>query len=179
MSTIKTNRLQTLNGDTFNLPVQVVRSTVGVGGTTSSDLVNDNASYALAFTTTTWTDIAFLQLAITPKFVNSVIRLELHYFVNNSGNSNNAALRIRRDTTIIWQPQRNATGPYGTGHSTNSSLYMMQPLVCYDTPNTVNPITYVLQYRAYSSGSTCRLFGHPGSGEYAPVVTFAAMEFAQ
>lgn len=179
MSIVRANKIQDLNGSTYHVPVQIVRTSVGTTGTISNSLVNADPAWAIATTTTTWTDYNYLQLTITPKFSTSIIRLELPYFTNNSGNSNNAAIRIVRGTNIVWQPMHNSVGPYGVGHSTNSALYMTQTIVCYDTPNTVSPITYIIQYRAYSNTNTVRLFAHPGATEYGPITTFTAMEFAQ
>lgn len=180
MSTIKTNRLQTLNGDTYNLPVQVVRSVLGgTAGTTSNDQTNDNPAWAISTTSTTWTDTTNLQLTITPKFVNSIIKLELSIYLHNGGANRAAGIRIIRGTTIVWRPGSNSTGPYGLNFNSAGEQYLQPFITCYDSPAVVTPVTYSLQYRSYNGTGASNFFGQVGSGQYAPPNTFTAIEIAQ
>jgi hypothetical protein len=156
--------------------VQVVRSTLGNQGTTST-AANENASYVLSFTTTTWTDTNLLATTITPKFSNSLIFLSISVFANQDNSSGEAApsYRIIRGTTVLWQPQTNSSGPYGLTYS-SSQHYEHNTVECWDQPNTISPITYSLQYRSYGGASISRLFGYPGAQQWSPINCFTIME---
>ena len=158
--------------------VQVVRSSLGNQGTTSSP-ANENASYALSFTTTTWTDTSLLSLTITPKFANSSLFLSLCIFANQDASDGSASpsIRIIRGSTVLFQPQTNSTGPYGLVY-TNAQNYRQMTIQCWDQPNTTSPVTYSLQYRSYNGASTARLFGYPGSQQWSPTNFFTVMEIA-
>lgn len=158
--------------------VQVVKSTLGSIGTTSSP-ANENASYALSFTNTSWADTSLLSLTITPKFANSYMFLNLSIFYNQDAASGDAspAIRIIRGTTVLFQPQTNTTGPYGITYA-NTQHYDHKTIQCWDQPNTLSPITYSLQYRSYNGAATARLFGYPGTQQWSPTNAFTVMEIA-
>ena len=177
MSIVKTNKFQTLAGDTMNVPIQVVRTSVGNQATTSAKS-NENAAYAISTTTTTWTDYSFLQLTITPKFANSIIKLELCCYLNQDATTGygGVGIRIRRGTTIVWEPQSNTTGPYGSLYS--GQVYFTPTFIVFDSPAVTTPITYILQYRTYN-GTSSTLFAYPGSTQFGSINTFVATEIAQ
>lgn len=180
MSTVKANKIQTLNGDTYNVPIQVVKTVLGDSlGTTSNDSTQDQPAWVISTTTTTWTDTSNLQLTITPRFANSLIKLELHIYAGTGAAAKAAAIRIVRGTTILWRPTSNSTGPFSLGYISGSDGHFHHTLITYDSPNTTSPVTYRLQYRTYSGGSVSNLFGWPAAGHYAPINTFTAMEIAQ
>jgi hypothetical protein len=181
MSTIKTNKFQTLDGLTYNVPIQVVTSSLGTAdlGTTdtsTSDRTNLTPSYSISTTTTTWTNTSNLQTTITPKFSNSIIRGELCVYLHNNSVNNAAAVRIVRGNKIIWRPIMDTTGPYSLGWSSafHHGTYVITFI---DSPATTSPVTYSLQYRAYTGSSTF-LFG-PGSGGYGNGQYFILTEYAQ
>lgn len=183
MSTIKTNKFQTLDGLTYSVPIQVITSSLGAAdlGTTdtsTSDRTNNNPAWALRSTTTTWTDTPNLQLTITPKFQTSIIRLELTVTLSTDASANAAGLRVRRGNKIVFRPAVNTTGPYGLGYSgSGGNLWSQYNVVFYDTPSTTSPVTYTLQYRTYNGG-TCHWFGYV-TGDWAPANWFTATEYAQ
>jgi hypothetical protein len=189
MSVLKLDQIQSRTGGNITSPntiispgnvIQVVKTQLGVQGTTSS-AANVNSSYALTFTTTTWTDTSLLSLTITPKASNSLMMLYLSIFVNQDSSDAQAApsIRIVRGSTVIWQPQTNATGPYGLTYSTSSQHYEQPTIMCSDIANTLSPITYSLQYRTYGGVANGRLFGYPGADQWSPINTFTVMEIAQ
>ncbi len=181
MSIVKTNKFQTLNGSTINVPIQLVSTSIHTDcGTTTNDQTNNSPStYGLTTTTTTWTDYAYMQLSITPRFATSIIKLDLSWYHYSGGNANAGALRIRRGTTIVWRPMSNSTGPFSAGYAGSSDTHMHYHISVIDSPATISPITYVIQYRTYSGGATSRFFHWDSSGHYAPPATFVATEIAQ
>ena len=182
MSIIRANKIQTVNGNTYNVPLQVVTASIHSNcGTTSNDQTNNSpTTYGLTTTTTTWTDYPYMQLSITPRFATSIIKLDLHWYMHNGGSAQAGALRIRRGTTIVWRPMMNSTGPFSMGYQdgTNLGLHMHYGISVVDSPATTSPITYILQYRTYN-GANIKFFHWDSSGHYAPPATFTAMEIAQ
>lgn len=182
MSIVKTNKFQTLDGMTYNVPIQVVTSSLGAAdlGTTlsaTSDRTNYNASYTIASTTTTWTDTSHLQLTITPKFSNSMIKLGLCVYLNNTANNGAPGIRVIRGTKIVFRPALNTSGPFGVGYSGTGAQHSTYFFEFYDYPETTSPVTYRLQYRSYDGGS-CRWFGHEGE-HWSHANYFTATEIAQ
>ena len=182
MSIVKTNKFQTLDGLTYNVPIQVVTSSLGASdlGTTdtsTSDRTNLSPSYSITTTTTTWTDTSNLQLTITPKFSTSLIKLELSIYLRTNVTTGDAAsVRIRRGNKIVWRPILDTTGPYST-FWTNTSIHPQMAVIFMDNPQTTSPVTYTLQYRTYNGGSA-QLFG-PAAGSYGNAQYLIATEYAQ
>lgn len=181
MSIVKTNKFQTLDGMTYNIPIQVVTSSLGAAdlGTTdtsTSDRTNLSPAWSIITTTTTWTDTTNLQLTLTPKFANSIIKLDLCVYLLNNSASNAAAIRIKRGNKIIWRPVMDTTGPYSLGW-TSAFIHGTYNITTYDAPATTSPTTYSLQYRTYNGGQ-CTLFG-PSTGAYGNSNYFTATEIAQ
>lgn len=172
---------QNTQGVNYNTPIQVVSTAIHTDcGTTSNDQTNNSPStYGLTTTTTTWTDYAYMQLSITPKFASSKIKLDLSWYHYSGGNAYAGALRIRRGTTIVWRPMMNTTGPFSMGYAGGSDTHMHYHISVIDSPATTSSITYVLQYRTYNGGGTSRFFHWDSSGHWAPPATFTAMEIAQ
>lgn len=172
-------------GTNYNVPIQVVTSSLGTNlGTTvssTSDRTQDQPSWAFASTTTTWTDMPLnqLQLTITPKFSTSIIKLGLAITMNNGTNNNAAGVRVRRGTTIVFRPLINNVGPVSTFFtSTGGASWAQFFYEFYDSPATTSSITYNLQYRTYS-GATAYWFGGSVPGDYAGANYFTATEIAQ
>lgn len=147
---------QDTQGNKQNTVVQVVKSVLGEDlGTTSSDQTNNFPAWVITTNTSTWTDTNNLQLSITPKFANSLIRLDLCFHNGTRGNANSAAVRVIRGDKIVFRPMSNATvGPFSMNFHGSTGTHTMQSFVFYDTPNTTNTVTYSLQYRAYTTGSS-------------------------
>lgn len=179
MSTIKTNKIQTLAGATFHVPIQVVTSSLGTDlGTTTNDQTNNNPAWAFTSTTTTWADTTNLQLTITPKFANSLIRLDLSAYLYSGGANRAGALRIRRGTTIVMRPHHNATGPFSMGYNEAGGDHTHHFLTSYDSPATTSPVTYTLQYRTYNGGAV-HFFAQAANNNYGALNILTATEIAQ
>lgn len=179
MSIVKTNKFQTLAGDTINVPLQVVKVSLGDNlGTTSNDQTNENPSWAFSSTTTTWTDTNNLQLTITPKFASSLIKLELSMFIHNGGTSKAGAIRVVRGTTILLRPVYNTVGPFSFAFG-ETARHDHLMFTFFDTPNTTSPVTYRLQYRTYNGGTASHFFGYSAANHWAPYNVFVATEIGQ
>lgn len=172
---------QDTQGNTQNTVLQVVKTSLGDDlGTTTDDNTNDFPAWVITTNTSTWTDTNNLQLSITPKFANSLIKLELCIYTGTRGNANSAGLRVIRGDKIIFRPMHNSTtGPFSMNYHSNSNTHAIQSFVFYDTPNTTNTVTYSLQYRAYVTSSSVDIFGYGSAGHFAPLNTFSATEIAQ
>jgi hypothetical protein len=179
MSTIKTNKIQTLDGFTYHIPVQVVTSSLGADlGTTTNDQTNNNPAWAFTSTTTTWTDTSNLQLTITPKFASSIIKLDLSAYLYSGGANRAGALRIRRGTTIVMRPHHSLTGPFSMGYNEAGGDHMHHFLTSYDRPATTSPITYTLQYRTFNGGSV-HFFAQAVNSNFGSLNVLTATEIAQ
>ena len=182
MSTIKANKIQTLGGFTYNLPVQVVTSSLGAAdlGTTdtaTSDRTNPSPAYGILTNTTTWTDTTNLQLTITPKFSNSIMKCELSVYTLSTVASNPAAIRVKRGNKIVWRPIHNTTGPFSNFYIDAANLHATPTVIFMDAPGTTSPVTYSLQYRTYNGGF-CSFFG-TGASTWCNGQYFIVTEYAQ
>lgn len=186
MSIVKTNKFQTLDGMTYNVPIQVVTSSLGsdlgTTDTSTSDRTNLTPSWLISTTSTTWTDTTNLQLTITPKFSNSLIKLDLSMYAGvSTATAESPAIRIKRGNKIVYRPALTSGGaPYGHAYiSPNTGTiasYFQHFFTAYDAPGTTSPVTYTIQYRSFAGG-TCVFFA--ASGNYASCNFLVATEFAQ
>ncbi len=171
---------QNTAGITQPATLQVVKSILGNNlGTTSNDSTQDNPSWAISTTTTTWTDTSNLQLTITPKFANSIIKLELCMYMGNGASGRAPAIRIIRGSTIVWRPNNNSTGPFSLGYAGQSDRHDQIFIMCIDSPNTTSAVTYSLQYRTYNGTNASTFFSYPAASHYGTLNTFVATEIAQ
>lgn len=114
-----------------------------------------------ALTQSTVTAITGLSVNITPKFSNSLIRLDAHFFgeLGTEFNTFNNMISFMRDSTGLHEtPVGNRNYGYGTltrtfhgedAGSTPESACIFD----YDSPNTTSQVTYKLAIRVYSDGS--------------------------
>ena len=105
--------------------------------------------------------ITGMSVNITPKFSNSLIRLDAHFFgeLGEEDNTFNHTIAFMRDTTELHE---NAVGTrnYGYGMLTRTfqgtdvgSTPETASIFDYDTPSTTSQVTYKLAIRVYSDGS--------------------------
>src|SRR6056300_519010 len=93
--------------DSSGLPegsvIQVVETHVGEQATTSA-LANENASYAVNFTSTSWASTSTLSTSITPTSVSSKLLLSLCIFAHDGSTTGTGApaIRIVRGSTVVW-----------------------------------------------------------------------------
>ena len=114
-----------------------------------------------ALTQNTVTAITGLSVNITPKFSNSLIRLDAHFFgeLGEEGNTYNNMISFMRDSTGLHET---AVGNRNYGYGTLTRTYegsdagSTPESACifdYDSPNTTSQVTYKLAIRVYSDGS--------------------------
>ena len=105
--------------------------------------------------------ITGMSVNITPKFSNSLIRLDAHFFgeVGEEGNTYNNMLSFMRDTTELHESAV-GTRNYGYGTLTrtigSTDVGTSAESACifdYDSPSTTSQVTYKLAIRVYSDGS--------------------------
>jgi hypothetical protein len=114
-----------------------------------------------ALTQNTMTAIDGMSVNITPKFSNSLIRLDAHFFgeLGHEQNPFNHTIAFMRDSTGLHEsPVGNRNYGYGmltrTYESADAgSTPETAAIFDYDTPNTTSQIAYKLAIRVYSDGS--------------------------
>jgi len=128
------------------------------GGGGVVQVVQASTDTEVALTATTYTDIG-LSATITPKFSTSKILM----MVSLSAVGNHTAdfyvgIRYVRDSTTIFTPASNSTGPYEFGVNEDGSVTRswysrINPPQILDSPNTTSAVTYKPQARMYSGGT--------------------------
>lgn len=114
-----------------------------------------------ALTQSTMTAITGLSVNITPKFSNSLIRLDAHFMgeLGVEDNTFNHTIAFMRDSTGLHEtPVGNRNYGYGmlnrTFHGSDAgSTPETGCIFDYDSPNTTSQVTYKLAIRVYSDGS--------------------------
>ena len=117
-----------------------------VVSSTTTEVVNTTDSYA---------DTG-LSASITPTSSSSKIIIIINQssrFVRSSGEQG-MGIKVLRDSTDIYTPPTDSTGPFQTyrtvGSGTNT-LYLNVPIHIVDTPNTTSQVTYKTQGRPYTT----------------------------
>tara|TARA_R100000773_G_C4172913_1_gene85864 strand:+ start:61 stop:594 length:534 start_codon:yes stop_codon:yes gene_type:complete len=114
-----------------------------------------------ALTQNTVVAITGMSVNITPKFSNSLIRLDAHFFgeVGEEANTFNNMISFMRDTTELHETAV-GTRNYGYGTLTrtigSTDVGTSPESACifdYDSPSTTSQVTYKLAIRVYSDGS--------------------------
>ena len=106
-------------------------------------------------TSTSYTDITGLSVAITPKFSSSKILVS--YVVNGSNYGSGMTLQLLRDSTIIGSGTGTGTAAGATGlsypgnFSATTETHANQFL---DSPSTTSATTYKIQTRRNTSSGT-------------------------
>jgi hypothetical protein len=110
--------------------------------------------------TATWTD-STLSATITPKSASSKILVTFTQIFRiqnqNSGNYVAVGTQLLRNSTVIWYPVTDSTGPYNinlgsnTSNAPNARITLSQTYL--DSPATTSAITYKTQGRRYDSTS--------------------------
>ena len=98
-----------------------------------------------------------LNISITPIFANSIIKVEF-FSTMLLGNANALTLTLQRrigaGSFSDLTPVTGTSSRYTYGWSYNSSSWMSQNNIYFDTPNTTSAVTYQLLYRNWSSSAT-------------------------
>ena len=114
---------------------------------------------------------------ITPSATSSKIFITAHnqIYANNNP-TNNVALGLKRDSTLIWVPSADSGPKYYSFYGTGGQDYIFPiALTFLDSPNTTSQITYKQAIASYS-GSSVEDIGGNVSYRYKALIT--VMEIA-
>lgn len=168
MSIIKANKIQTIDGTTYNVPIQVVYNK------TSGD-----ASWSANFTgapQNTPTSTGF-SVSITPKFATSKL-LVMYDTVWNIGNNDGGSAIARGMTAWIYRDGVNqhsggsVSGAFFNYNSPTTDWYCTSSGKIFVNSNSTATTTFTLYAAAYNAGRI-RLTGHDGQA------SLTVMEIAQ
>ena len=108
---------------------------------------------------TTYNDTG-LSATITPRFSTSKILVRTnHQIYGTAPNNFFWGIRYLRNSTVIYDPVTNATGPFdfGTAETGSATTWYWYdrclPPDVLDSPNTTSAVTYKTQARTHSAGS--------------------------
>jgi hypothetical protein len=120
-------------------------------------------------------------VSITPKFANSIIRIEFMGQFWHRATDPMAVAVVRDATTVVWSPTTNDVGSYGMGYNDASSqVYLEQHVSCYDKPATTSSVEYRLYvYKYAASTGASYAFGHSGSDQHSSKPHLTVTEIAQ
>ena len=175
------------------LRVDRIIPTTGVptgGGGGVIQIVQASTSTEVTINTQTYTDTG-LSATITPRFASSkILMITNHqvYAVSDGNNDFYWGIRYLRDSTTIYTPVSDGTGPYDFGNqaygaSTTRTWYnRCVPPQFLDSPNTTSTCTYKLHFLGDGGGRSAtinRPVTNPGDGYNTPAnTTLTLMEIA-
>ena len=151
--------------------------TVGTSGAILQ-VVQGTTSTQVAVTTTTYTDTT-LTASITPSSSSNKILVHvLQQFISlkSSGTGIGMGLQLLRDSTTVWQPITNSTGPYHW-YANASEIDGYASINFLDSPSTTSSVTYKTQGRPYTTAGSGRVtFQNANGVVISPVSTIILME---
>ena len=131
-------------------------------------VVHATSNTQVDVTSTTYTDTG-ISASITPSsssnkiFIHGILNINHSRSIHESG----GGVRVLRDSTVIHEPQKNATGPYSIYHAgtgtTYQNMYINFPVTIYDSPSTTSSVTYKFQIRPYNTANSGRIRVNPTS----------------
>jgi len=124
------------------------------GGGGIIQVVSASTSTEVTNATSTYVDTG-LTATITPTSASSkvlVLITQQYYYTRNS-TAQGIGIRIYRDTTLVYDPLANATGPLedymALGNVTSVTYYSTFNRSILDSPNTTSAVTYKTQGRPF------------------------------
>jgi hypothetical protein len=165
----------TISGSSATVNGDEVR-TVGTSGAILQ-VVQGTTSTQVAVNTTTYTDTT-LSASITPSSSsNKILVYVLQEFVAlRSADGVGLGIRLLRDSTTIWAPIQNSTGPY-LWYTDDQELDGYASINFLDSPATTSSVTYKTQGRPYNTANSGRVnFQNSGGVVISPVSTIILME---
>ena len=154
----------------------------GTSSTTGADVDGDGfwESHVVSTTSTTPTATDF-EVDITPKFSNSLIRIEHNPHIYSSTANDTLGIRFVRTisggtATTVYQPQTNTSGAYGLWYG--GASYFQPTIVAFDKPATTSSVNYKVYIYTYG-GNTHYYGGHLSGSQWAPKQYLAVYEIAQ
>jgi len=153
-------------------------TTAGAGANVDGD--GYWAAHVISFTTTTPFESGW-SIDITPKYANSIIRIEHNPHIYSSTANDTVSIRFVRTisggtATVVYQPQGNTTSNYGLWYG--GATYFQPTIVAYDKPATTTSTNYKVYIHTYGGG-THYYGGHVGASQWAPKIYFSVTEIAQ
>ena len=140
---------------------------------------------ANAITTTSQTPTASeFQVDITPKYSNSLIKVEFDFYAHPQAAAQSPGMRIVRTisggtATVIWQPPTNSSSAFGLDyHPQETAPHSMHHIIAFDKPSSTSSINYRAYYYNYST-SSCMYFSYVADDHWAPPQAFIVTEIAQ
>ena len=141
---------------------------------------------ANTISTTTQTPTASeFQVDITPKYSNSLIKVQFDFYAHPQGAANSPGMRIVRTisggtATVIWQPATNTTSAFGMSYyPQETSHHQMHHIIAFDQPSSTDSINYRAYYYNYTTASACHYFGYVSDNHWAPPQALIVTEIAQ
>ena len=139
-------------------------------------VVQATTSTLVAVSTTTFTDTT-LSASITPSSSSNKILVHvLQEFValRGTGTGMGMGIRLLRDSTTVWAPIQNSTGPYHW-YTNASEIDGYASINFLDSPSTTSSVTYKTQGRPYTTAGTVS-FQYASGVTVSPVSTIILME---
>ena len=141
---------------------------------------------ANAIETTSQTPTASeFQVDITPKYSNSLIKIDFTFYANPRGAANAPGIRIVRTIsggtpTVVWQPPTNTTSAFGMSYMPQETdHHVIKHFTAFDQPSSTSSINYRAYYYNYSSGSSVMYFCYNSDNHWAPPQALIVTEIAQ
>lgn len=109
---------------------------------------------------TTYTALSGLSASITPASSSNTVLIQLNVpvTISRATAGNGCGIRIKRDSTVIWESTDDASGAYtpfvSSGGSTSMVLNVVIAISLRDSPATTSAVTYTVEGRVRSSTST-------------------------
>ena len=171
VSILKTDKIQASHGSTIEIPSGHVLNAPGhvlqVVSTTKTDTFSSSS--------TSFTDITGLSVAITPSSSSSKILVSVHFTAASTG-ANSPRFNLVRGSTNIAQPSGSTPSSLhlNTG---GSSLGRMGSIVFLDSPSTTSATTYKLQGR--TDGNNFVINRRGDDANKTSISSITVMEIAQ
>jgi len=147
----------TSNGSLNNLSLSGNTATIvdtGKAGTIVQ-VVQATTATEVTVSTTTYTDTG-LSASITPTSSSNKILVMVCQYLNSTRtvNDNGFGVKILRDSTVIFTPTENTTGPLSAYVDNSRNLICYHSIQYLDNPATTSSITYKTQGRPYTTADS-------------------------
>jgi len=114
-------------------------------------VVQGTTNTTVTVATTTYTDTS-LTATITPTSATSrILVLVNHAYTQSGANGQWAGVQLLRNSTVIFSPLTDSTGPYEFGTSLAEGRFGRISINYVDSPNTTSTLTYKTQGRPYAA----------------------------
>jgi len=137
---------------TISLPDKAGAIAVGAG--TIVQVVQASSSTQVTNATTSYVDSGIsASIAPTSSSNKIFVNLTVQVRIARSNDQAGGGLKVLRDSTEIYTPIANTTGPFhpfiDVGTGSQATLYATMPIFIVDSPATTSSVTYKVQHRPY------------------------------